>query len=1690
MADQQPPRHDNGSTSQGGDPYAASNAPNYAAPIGYEINPRTGTLQISISPPPLFDSLGGRATPGIHYSQDANFLNRQILGLPLGWLYAYSFILDSKVHINGGSSYFLDPDYASGMRYYTIKGIAYIDLGEEMTYPHDAARTYSSMLQFVNGDNQYFDSYGRLVGMDDRFGNFVSIEYDRAGDVLSSKIIRIIDSYGQKTEFTYTSDSICVTYPEGGPNTITFSYLLDSEDYLTAYVDPLGERTIIESNGGLARHDLVSRIVQPNGLEFKYEYGALRYCTVIGGDYYRLDCIVGVYATWQGVTRAVTYNYDPDSTAHNFTGYPLYGILPKEDSLLLSADNQYRYRVQIDNGILITEHSYNRLHLEMETRILTRESKTLVSRTLKTYPGEGPDGTFPLYNDLRWTYPNYQTPIRVSAEIYNDDGQMSKHIVETKFNDYGSPIEMCSYRMNAQPETSALLWKQTTRYDYPAANDPSHYGLILGSERWDYTRASTDTIVVLRSVNTLTADNKNVAASEVAHVVNGAFSPDKRRSFEYDSRGRVTYEELAWIDGQAHEPQRSQSWTSYQERLPTITTTVKNVLNQTSTSVVDATTGWMISASDATGATATYAYDNLGRHLTVIDPLGVETRCVYDDIVGTTTIIHANGYETYTYSDGFGNRIRTADNGLNGEGERSLSLDAYNHLGQLIWEQGILGEASRISHTYGDRGQLQSTTDSLGNVTSYEYDPAAQSQTTSFNGLKVSKTVSVDEVATKYTYSTKTPNDYIESTSISNAFEKTALSRLSSAETGLCVETRYEYNNQLLLNRFETRGAEGLFGRHDIDLDLFGNARQESVEINGGADSLQAERSVAKGDIASYNELNQLIEDRNALDQKSIYTYDDVGRQVSFTNYSGTVFHYNYLANNQINSVYYDDGEGKRVEKRVHYDPLTHDLSAIEELISGNSEGKNGRTYYRDGSLKDISYPDGKRASISYDAQFGRVSSTTDVLANATNYAYDAWGRLQSVEIPALSQRVTFEYYDQSENAANSGRLKSSTLNDALRRTYQYNGFGGISTVMMSDVREGKTTDLITLNIDYVTPTMNVAKIALRTSLASDESPLNRQTEYTYNSINQLTKAKIIKSSGELIDIIEYSYDAANNVSRERHTDAFGTTKTTTYYYDADNKLLQIDTPEASTHLAYDINGNLISDGQGGEFGYNLKDQMIRYSRAQGNAEYDYSYYPDGMRAAKQSGTDAPITFYYDGNAVPNVLNETQSDTRVSYLAAGNERLTRVIQNLDGISTQNLIRGQKDMSAVLDENLALGEEYEYGPYGNQARSSAIRFGVRPNPFQYTCQYTDSESGLLYLRSRYYHPGLKRFTSRDATPLLNRYNYGDANPINGSDPTGEMFGIDDFLIGLAISIVIGSIAGGAIGGISTRSWKGVGYGALAGAVGGAVAFSTAGAITGGLGVALGGTMAELTTLQGMGVGAVTGAVSNGLGGVAGQAAANLAGDDGNLGRAFLMGAVFGGLTGGLVGVRATFRYTTPGEIEGAFVSGDGINARTAAVNGSSPRALGGLGSGSLVQRRIGSTLRFPGGEHEMLVVQHFRRLRALGYTVEDIRSRNYRSPTSRLWIRNSSGNWVRHGNSGGHSFLNAAVGEQTSVFGVFRAVRGLANRFQLRDPAGTIVHATGIDALPAGFHYFSVESTVRFLRIPFSVAYGVQGRVWL
>ena len=132
-------------------------------------------------------------------------------------------------------------------------------------------------------------------------------------------------------------------------------------------------------------------------------------------------------------------------------------------------------------------------------------------------------------------------------------------------------------------------------------------------------------------------------------------------------------------------------------------------------------------------------------------------------------------------------------------------------------------------------------------------------------------------------------------------------------------------------------------------------------------------------------------------------------------------------------------------------------------------------------------------------------------------------------------------------------------------------------------------------------------------------------------------------------------------------------------------------------------------------------------------------------------------------------------------------------------------RGKKTNStAILDESENVVVKYDYDAWGvpcvlNSAGATItdMQHIGNVNPFRYRGYYYDSETGLYYLKSRYYDPAICRFINMDSVEYadptylhgLNLYAYCNNNPIMYVDPNGHAF-----LTFLIAGLVVGAVAG--------------------------------------------------------------------------------------------------------------------------------------------------------------------------------------------------------------------------------------------------------------------------------------------------------
>ena len=95
--------------------------------------------------------------------------------------------------------------------------------------------------------------------------------------------------------------------------------------------------------------------------------------------------------------------------------------------------------------------------------------------------------------------------------------------------------------------------------------------------------------------------------------------------------------------------------------------------------------------------------------------------------------------------------------------------------------------------------------------------------------------------------------------------------------------------------------------------------------------------------------------------------------------------------------------------------------------------------------------------------------------------------------------------------------------------------------------------------------------------------------------------------------------------------------------------------------------------------------------------------------------------------------------------------------------------------------VTLYREYCYDAYGNAVEEYDNTNTIPPseNPFRYRGEYYDAETGLYYLRNRYYDPKAGRFITEDPVrDGTNWYTYCAGNPVMFFDPTGLALTVEE------------------------------------------------------------------------------------------------------------------------------------------------------------------------------------------------------------------------------------------------------------------------------------------------------------------------
>lgn len=742
----------------------------------------------------------------------------------------------------------------------------------------------------------------------------------------------------------------------------------------------------------------------------------------------------------------------------------------------------------------------------------------------------------------------------------------------------------------------------------------------------------------------------------------------------------------------------------------------------------DPITGQVTQVVDPNGNTTSMTYDAAGNITSRTDPLLRQTYIEYNEFGQPVDITDPMENDTYFEYDEHGNLLSkdqtdyTVDPPLD-----VLTQYSYEDVEHPSDVTSITDPNGKVwDYAYDAYGNRSSITDPLGNVTTFAVNPQGW-LTSSVSPRGNALGATPEDFETEYTHTpfgdVHTVTDPLGGVTTK---EYDANRNLVSVENPNTNVTTYVHDAEDQLREI-----------HRPDSSVLENEYWDNGRLKTRIDGADAETGYA------YDTVGRLESVTDPLNRTTSYRYDAAGNLLAKQDPGGncdsppetacTMFTYNVA--NELTSITYSNGVTPNVTS------ITYDLNGRKtELVavnatstwsyndlgwlSGSDDGADAVTYGYDanGHVTAITYPGDHTVAREYD-DAGRLHTSTDWNTNTTTFDYDEDSDLETVTFPAGSQVDTYTYDE-------AGRMDTVSMAAGVN-------IRGALDYDRDDKGQVTGEDLTTLpGSDRTWAYDTVERLTDR----------DNATVWAYDNADNLTRT----SAGD-----HQVFDAANQLCSTAST--AGTCNSpaggaTTYDYDSLGNRITKTPPAPASPTTY---------------GYDQANRLTSID----TADATYTYNGDGLRIAK-TVTSNDTTYVWDKAApMPVLLTEdTEGDT--TYFLYGPDDVAYAQIADDTTTTSYLHHDQLgSIRLVTDASGATTGAATYDAYGSVDASSGTT-----SHLAYAGQYTDAESGLQYLRSRYYDPDSGQFTTVDPAISATRsaHLYAGLSPLNADDPSGLCF----------------------------------------------------------------------------------------------------------------------------------------------------------------------------------------------------------------------------------------------------------------------------------------------------------------------------
>ena len=739
-------------------------------------------------------------------------------------------------------------------------------------------------------------------------------------------------------------------------------------------------------------------------------------------------------------------------------------------------------------------------------------------------------------------------------------------------------------------------------------------------------------------------------------------------------------------------------------------------------------------------------------------------------------------------------------------------------------------EGHRILSTYDHFGNVKTTTDVRGNVTTYTYD---------YNAFPLGRLTQVQKQGRQpVTFTYYEPSGLVHTVTESSPSSGTRIKTYTYDAFGNVLTVTGPGNNAMTQSTVTfSYTQDGAYSQPA--------ALGQPITVTDALGHTSHFRYDAQARVTS---------SWDALGNKTDITYNLVGQPVTVrypaTGQTGsgrsyTRFEYQY-ENQYAGGLLYRtsmyDESGTQVRQVMH----TYDATGQELSVSGSTQAfqktydaasrlktltdggghTTTYTYNTKGYLSRADLPGGDSVQYTSYSASGRLLQSVDGNGAITNYGYDATsGALSTVQhpaYPAANVQMSYDGYGRLTGRADGAGSQSfayGECNELTSTTTTYTGLPARTigyTYYADGSRAGMTAGGATFAYTYDAAgrpqTLTGPGGTAAWTWANNNALLTQlngngvQTAYAHNALQQLTGLTHTLGSSPLSEFNGIVHDGAGNRQSVTATVASAPTYSgaTNYAYDGLNQLTQ----EQSTRLGgytsgfgHDGGGNLTNVG-GLSRVYNTKNQLTG-GTGLGTFTYDGNgnpttykgavltfgpnneatafgsalsagYRGDGLRAWKENSSGSRTYYLYDGTTPIVELNGAGAVAVVNTFGA-NGLLSRTNVGIGGATVYYTFDERGNTVQRVDGTGNVLSSHVTDAYGV---TTGAANGSSSDPFsgfggQWGYQ-TDHETGFVLCTFRYYDPQLGRWLTRDPIGFaggLNLYAYCTNNPSNLIDMLG-------------------------------------------------------------------------------------------------------------------------------------------------------------------------------------------------------------------------------------------------------------------------------------------------------------------------------